>query len=80
MHGQLGMRIPDFSSAAFWYLSEHRIETNQSTHNMYSLMEYRPLDKQTPTVVGDVVVVYGLQGRAELNGVFFIFCMFDITC
>jgi hypothetical protein len=75
MHGQLG--IPDFSSAAFWYLSEHRVETNQSTHN--SMMEYRPLDKQTPTVVGDVVVVYGLQGRAELNGVFFIFCMFDIT-
>ena len=31
-------------------------------------MEHKPLDKSTPPVVGDVVVVHGLQGRAELNG------------
>ena len=38
----------------------------KSTHN--SLMEHKPLNKPTSPVVGDVVVVHGLQRRAELNG------------
>ncbi len=31
-------------------------------------MERKPHSKSTHPVVGDVVVVHGLQGRAELNG------------
>ena len=31
-------------------------------------MEHKPHSKSMPPVVGDVVVVHGLQGRAELNG------------
>ena len=31
-------------------------------------MERNPYSKSTPPVVGDVVLVHGLQGRAELNG------------
>jgi hypothetical protein len=31
-------------------------------------MEHKPLDKSTPPVVGDVVVLHGLQRRTELNG------------
>ena len=31
-------------------------------------MERKPHSKSTPPDVGDVVVVHGLQGRAELNG------------
>ena len=31
-------------------------------------MEHKPLDKPTTPVVGDVVVLHGLQERAALNG------------
>ncbi len=31
-------------------------------------MEHQPLSKSTIFVVGDMVVVHGLQGRVELNG------------
>ena len=30
-------------------------------------MEHKPLSKSTPPIVGDVVVMHGLQRRAELN-------------
>lgn len=31
-------------------------------------MEHKPLNKSTPPMVGGVVVIHGLQRRAELNG------------
>ncbi len=54
---------PKFSLAAFWiYVSGHRIVQKKS------LMEHQPLSKSAIFVVGDMVVVHALQGRAELNG------------